>query len=457
MPDYYNVVKKPIDIQTIRKRCNDKYYKNRASFLDDMQLLVDNSALYNGPQHAITASAQRLLAMCAQRLNEKRDKLVGLEKAINPLLDDNSLIAFNYLLMQVYEQHVITVDNSFSFLKPVNKAKYKDYYDVIKKPIDLDTIRQRIAAKKYKSRADFAADFDLLYANCLKYNGANNSYTNTAEKLREAARRSLSSASSELGQQLAALEREIADAIQSTMPSSATPSNSSSSSAVRQQQSKHMAAASGDMPVDLSGSFIDHHQQHQQQQQQPPPSKRPKHNIVRHSTGKFDERGPSTSSGLSFSNSSSKKTAVTSLKTSSNTGGGASSSSATHSPKSSRGAGSDADVYVDVESLDDHHHHPHPTHHHQMQQQHSQHHFQAAQQNVQRHPRGSSAGKSASSSSNSGRKSSNYASAAAVVNVDVVNDEDDIDNDDDDDDEVADVEGDNVAFDDDDELYNDDD
>ena len=110
-------------------------------FLDDIQLLIDNSALYNGRSHQITMSAEKLFDFSIQRFNEKADKFERLEKAINPLLDDNSLIAFNYLLDQIYEQNIIKVENSFSFLKPVSRIKYKYYYDIIQNPIDLETIK----------------------------------------------------------------------------------------------------------------------------------------------------------------------------------------------------------------------------------------------------------------------------------------------------------------------------
>jgi transcription initiation factor TFIID subunit 1 len=126
---------------TIRKRINEKNYKNRNSFLDDIKLLVENSALYNGREHYITQSAHKLYQLCKKRINEKQEQISRLEKAINPLLDDNSLIVFNFLLDKIFEKHIMTVENSFSFLKPVNKTKYKDYYEIIKKPIDLEAIK----------------------------------------------------------------------------------------------------------------------------------------------------------------------------------------------------------------------------------------------------------------------------------------------------------------------------
>lgn len=142
VPDYYNVIKNPIDLQTIRKRVNEKFYKNREAFLDDFRLLIDNSLLYNGSTHIITHSAENLYEMTLSRVHEKGEQLARLEKAINPLLDDNSRIALNFLLHNFYEQILSGVENSILFLKPVNKAKYKDYYDVIKNPIDLETIKQ---------------------------------------------------------------------------------------------------------------------------------------------------------------------------------------------------------------------------------------------------------------------------------------------------------------------------
>jgi hypothetical protein len=82
VPDYYNVVKNPLDLQSIRKRVNEKFYKQRSLFLSDMQLLVDNSALYNGPNHTITNSAERLLTICKEHFEQHSDKFLRLEKGM---------------------------------------------------------------------------------------------------------------------------------------------------------------------------------------------------------------------------------------------------------------------------------------------------------------------------------------------------------------------------------------
>ena len=42
---------------------------------------------------------------------QKEDKLMRLEKAINPLLDDNDLVAFSYILATVIEDRLKTLEN----------------------------------------------------------------------------------------------------------------------------------------------------------------------------------------------------------------------------------------------------------------------------------------------------------------------------------------------------------
>lgn len=82
VPDYYNVVKNPLDLQSIRKRVNEKFYKERSLFLSDMQILIDNSALYNGPKHTITSSAEKLYSICVEHFEQHSDKFLRLEKGM---------------------------------------------------------------------------------------------------------------------------------------------------------------------------------------------------------------------------------------------------------------------------------------------------------------------------------------------------------------------------------------
>ena len=40
-------------------------------------------------------------------------------------------------------------------MKPVNKKAVKDYYDIVKQPMDLETMTNKIRTRKYYSREAF--------------------------------------------------------------------------------------------------------------------------------------------------------------------------------------------------------------------------------------------------------------------------------------------------------------
>lgn len=48
VPDYYNIVTRPMDLQTMRENLRQKKYHTREDFLADVNQIVENSTLYNG-------------------------------------------------------------------------------------------------------------------------------------------------------------------------------------------------------------------------------------------------------------------------------------------------------------------------------------------------------------------------------------------------------------------------
>lgn len=179
--DYYKIIQRPMDLQSIRENLRQKKYQSREEFLADVNQIVENSKLYNGLKSALTVAAQRMLARCVERLREKEDRLMRLEKAINPLLDDNDQVALSFIFENVVNTKLKTMPESWPFLKPVNKKLVKDYYDVIKRPMDLETISKRISAHKYHSRKEFLRDIEQILLNCEMYNGKESPFTLKAQ------------------------------------------------------------------------------------------------------------------------------------------------------------------------------------------------------------------------------------------------------------------------------------
>lgn len=48
IPDYYDVVKKPMDFETIKTKLKDQQYATINDFCEDMELVFYNCKLYNG-------------------------------------------------------------------------------------------------------------------------------------------------------------------------------------------------------------------------------------------------------------------------------------------------------------------------------------------------------------------------------------------------------------------------
>ena len=73
--------------------------------------------------------------------------------------------------------------SAWPFAQPVNKDEVADYYDVIKEPMDLSTMEEKLEKDLYLIPEDFIRDAKLIYDNCRKYNNETTSYAKSANKL----------------------------------------------------------------------------------------------------------------------------------------------------------------------------------------------------------------------------------------------------------------------------------
>ncbi|KAJ8276545.1 hypothetical protein COCON_G00082970 [Conger conger] len=206
--DYYKFITRPMDLQTLRENVRKRLYPSREEFRENVELIVKNSITYNGPKHPLTQVAQAMLDLCDEKLKEKEDRLVRLEKAINPLLDDDDQVAFSFILDNIVTQKMMAVPDSWPFHHPVNKKFVPDYYKVIVNPMDLENIRKNISKHKYQNREIFLRDVSLIHTNSVKYNGPDSPYTKTALEIVNVCKQTLS----EYDEHLTQLEKDISTA-----------------------------------------------------------------------------------------------------------------------------------------------------------------------------------------------------------------------------------------------------
>jgi transcriptional activator SPT7 len=96
VPDYYDVIVNPMDLQTMLKKVKSKQYKSKREFADDLDLIWSNCFTYNATEVCITvvktrgeahcAAQDHPLRQCAMRLKKKADRLLLYPSLHIPLL-----------------------------------------------------------------------------------------------------------------------------------------------------------------------------------------------------------------------------------------------------------------------------------------------------------------------------------------------------------------------------------
>ncbi|KAK9504667.1 hypothetical protein O3M35_010949 [Rhynocoris fuscipes] len=75
-PDYYKVIKEPMDLQTIELRINQRYYKKLSEFIGDMTKIFDNCRYYNPKESPFFKCAESLESYFVSKVKGLRDKLL---------------------------------------------------------------------------------------------------------------------------------------------------------------------------------------------------------------------------------------------------------------------------------------------------------------------------------------------------------------------------------------------
>lgn len=89
----------------------------------------------------------------------------------------------HYAIIQHLLSELQNHPSSWPFMSPVSKEDVPDYYLLIKEPMDLGAMQNKLEKDLYDSMDGFIYDCKLIFDNCRKYNGETTTYYKNATKL----------------------------------------------------------------------------------------------------------------------------------------------------------------------------------------------------------------------------------------------------------------------------------
>ena len=166
---YLDIIKKPMDLNSIDRKLKNNTYLNVYEFAGDMRLIYQNALKYN------LNSADPIYRAALKFMRKFEELFVQLIDKIETSSFHKKLCN---ILSLLYKEKGIAW-----FVSPVDAEYFRldDYHQIIKKPMDLGTVYNKVFT--YTNFGEFANDLQLITRNAMTYNANGNPVFDIAKNI----------------------------------------------------------------------------------------------------------------------------------------------------------------------------------------------------------------------------------------------------------------------------------
>ncbi|KAI8388692.1 Bromodomain-containing protein [Radiomyces spectabilis] len=157
IPQYHEIIKRPMDLSAVRKSLEENRFATIWDFETDVRQIFWNCYRFN--------DAASWVAQQGRALESFFNQIWSAEFA-----DPNALKGDEKRLAQKIVNKLMAHEAAGFFNEPVDTDLIADYGKIIKSPMDLRTISEKLESGKYTSLTQVDADIRLVFSNCFIYN-----------------------------------------------------------------------------------------------------------------------------------------------------------------------------------------------------------------------------------------------------------------------------------------------
>jgi len=172
-------IKNPMDLTTISQNLENKRYRSREEVVEDIELVFKNCFEHNDPSTQLYKTGVALenyykqITGASGRGADEDKKRKSEGDAENKKIKERSMSEEDHEKCLESLNEMVKARHrriNWPFLEPVDAELIPSYYKLITHPMDLSTIRKKLAGNEYRGPGEFSADFELMINNCYRFN-----------------------------------------------------------------------------------------------------------------------------------------------------------------------------------------------------------------------------------------------------------------------------------------------